>query len=74
MAATVWSRDGCRPCAEAMEMLTDKGVGFQALKLGRDFTREEFFEKFGKGATVPKILLDDRMVNGTTELRRILES
>lgn len=72
MVALVWSKAGCPPCAQAMQMLAERGIAFTALKLGKDFTREEFIEKFGKGATVPKILMDGQMIKGASELRRIL--
>ena len=74
MVATVWSKDGCPPCAAAMEMLAERGIAFSALKLGEDFSREDFIKKFGEGALVPQIFLDGKHVGGATELRKILSS
>ena len=74
MVATVWSKEGCPPCADAMEMLATRGIAFTALKLGKDFTREEAIERFGEGVTLPKIEMDGRLFRTSTELRRFLES
>ena len=74
MVATVWSKDGCPPCAQAMEMLASRGISFQALKLGKDFSREQAIEKFGEGVTLPKIEMDGRLFKTSTELRKFLES
>ena len=73
MTAIIWSRDGCPPCARAQEMLAERGIGFSVLKLGRDFSREDFIEKFGEGSLVPQIFLDGEHVGGATELKRRLE-
>ena len=36
------------------------GKQFVEYKLGRDFTGQEFYDKFGQGSTFPQVLCDDR--------------
>ena len=74
MVFTIWSKDKCPPCAKAQEMLAQRGLAFTALKLGKDFTKEEFIDKFGEGALVPQIFVDGMHVGGMTDLRRFLDS
>ena len=40
-------------------------------KLIRDFTREEFYDKFGKGSTFPRVVKDDTLIGGCTETVQI---
>tara|TARA_R100000005_G_C4993557_1_gene200575 strand:- start:768 stop:944 length:177 start_codon:yes stop_codon:yes gene_type:complete len=42
-------------------------------KLDRDFTRPEFYEKFGKGTTFPRVLLDETLIGGCTETVKYLK-
>ena len=43
-------------------------------KLNRDFTREEFYDKFGQGSTFPQIVLDDEQnLGGCTETVNYLQ-
>tara|TARA_A200000113_G_scaffold56304_1_gene47468 strand:+ start:3272 stop:3433 length:162 start_codon:yes stop_codon:yes gene_type:complete len=41
-------------------------------KLGRDFDRNEFYSKFGKGSTFPRVVKDDKLIGGCTETVRYL--
>jgi hypothetical protein len=36
-------------------------------KLGQDFSREEFYEKFGQGSTFPRVILGEEVLGGCTE-------
>ena len=44
-----------------------KEFNFTVLKLGVDFTREEFYDQFGQGSTFPQLLMGDYNVGGCTE-------
>ncbi len=37
------------------------------VKLNRDFTREQFTEKFGYGSTFPRVLKDGKLIGGCSE-------
>ena len=36
-------------------------------QLDKDYTREEFYEKFGEGSTFPQLVLDDIHLGGCKE-------
>ena len=43
-------------------------------KLNRDFTREEFYDRFGQGSTFPQVVLDDQQnLGGCTETVKYLQ-
>jgi glutaredoxin-related protein len=41
-------------------------------KLNRDFTREEFYDKFGEGSTFPRVVKDDELIGGCMETVKYL--
>ena len=42
-------------------------------KLGRDFTRAEFYEELGVGSTFPRVKLEDELIGGCTETVKYLK-
>ena len=48
------------------------GKQFVEYKLGRDFTGQEFYDKFGKGSTFPQVLCDDRKIGGCVDTIQFL--
>ena len=56
---TIYSRDGCPYCEKFIAIVEFEELNHVVYKLDRDFTRQEFYEKFGKGTTFPQVLLDD---------------
>ena len=54
MTFTVYSRDGCPYCDKVQQVLILAEIKHVIYKLDRDFTREEFYDKFGKGFNLPQ--------------------
>ena len=48
-------------------MLQLAELKFVEHKLGRDFTRDEFYNQFGPGSTFPRVKYEDRLLGGCTE-------
>ena len=48
------------------------GKQFVEYKLDRDFTREEFYDKFGNGSTFPQVLCDDQKLGGCSDTIQFL--
>ena len=48
MTFTVYSKDGCPYCTKVQQVLELAEVKHVIYKLNRDYTREEFYDKFGK--------------------------
>ena len=72
MTFTVYSRDGCPYCTKVEQVLQLAELKYVIYKLNRDFTREEFYEKFGKGTTFPRVIKDDTLIGGCTETVKYL--
>ena len=72
MTFTVYSRDGCPYCTKVEQVLQLAELKYVIYKLNRDYTREEFYDKFGKGSTFPRVVKDDTLIGGCTETVKYL--
>ena len=72
MKFLVYSKNGCPYCSKVMTVLEMTGKQFVEYKLDRDFTREEFYDKFGKGSTFPQVLKDETHLGGCTDTVKYL--
>ena len=67
MTFTVYSKDGCPYCTKVQQVLELAELKHVIYKLDTDYTRQEFYEKFGRGSTFPKVTCDDKTIGGCTE-------
>lgn len=58
----VYSREGCPKCTLAKKTMTDHGIPFEELKIGRDVTREEVLEKFPNARELPLLVVEERLI------------
>ena len=72
MTFTVYSRDGCPYCDKVQQVLILAEIKHVIYKLDRDFTREEFYDKFGEGSTFPRVVKDDELIGGCMEAVKYL--
>jgi|TARA_B100000073_G_scaffold318636_1_gene296917 glutaredoxin len=72
MTFTVYSRNGCPYCTKVKQVLELAELKHVVYKLGTDFDRTEFYDKFGQGSTFPQVILDDKMIGGCTETVKYL--
>lgn len=72
MEFLVYSKDACPYCYKVMQVLELTGKRFVEYKLDRDFTREEFYGKFGEGSTFPQVLCDDKKIGGCVDTIQFL--
>ncbi len=73
MTYTIYSKDGCPFCTKVEQVLQLTEQKHVVLKLGRDYTREEFYSKFGKGSTFPRVVLGKQLLGGCTETVKYLK-
>jgi glutaredoxin len=73
MTYTVYSKDGCPFCTKVEQVLQLTEQPYVVLKLGRDYTREEFYSKFGRGSTFPRVVLGEQLLGGCTETVKYLK-
>ena len=71
MTYSVYSKDGCPFCVKVIRALELAEVKYVVLHLGRDFTREEFIDKFGR-STFPRVLEEETLIGGFTETVKYL--
>jgi len=64
---TVYSKDGCPFCVKVQQVLQLAEIKHVIYKLDRDYTREEFYDKFGQGSTFPRVVKDHILIGGCTE-------
>ena len=43
------------------------GKDFVSYNLGEDFTKKEFYEKFGINSTFPQVICDDKNLGGCSD-------
>ena len=65
--ATIFTRKGCRFCAKAKAKLTEKGVEFEELVLGKDYT-DVTLRAIAATSSVPQIFIDGDLVGGSDDL------
>ena len=68
----VYTKIGCPYCTKVIAALSLAEQQFVEYKLGRDFNGVEFYEKFGKGSTFPRVLLNDDLIGGCQETVKYL--
>lgn len=73
MKFTVYSKDGCPYCTKVQQVLQMTELQYVVYKLGRDFTREEFYAEFGQGSTFPQVICDDKKLGGCVDTVKYLQ-
>ena len=68
----VYSRDGCPYCSKVEQVLQLAELKYVVNKLERDFDRTEFYEKFVRGSSFPRVVKDDKLIGGCTETVKYL--
>ena len=64
---TIYSKPGCPYCVKIKKVMELEELQHVSYELDRDFTREEFYAKFGDGATFPQLMFDDLHLGGCQE-------
>jgi len=73
MNFTVYTKDNCPYCYKVKQVLELTGTKFSSFNLNEDFTREEFYDKFGQGSTFPQVICDDKVVGGCVDTIQFLK-
>ena len=68
----VYSKQNCPYCYKVKQVLEMTGSSFETQTLGEDFTREEFYVKFGEGSTFPQVICDDEKLGGCVDTIKFL--
>ena len=68
----VYSKDNCPYCTKVKQVLELTGSNFETQTLDEDFTREDFYAKFGEGSTFPQVVCDDKKLGGCVDTIKFL--
>ena len=72
MTFTVYSKDGCPYCSKVQQVLQLAELKHVVYKLNIDYTRQEFYHKFGVGSTFPQVVLNNEHIGGCMETVKYL--
>lgn len=71
---TIYSKFGCPYCNKIQNIMELAELKHVVIKLGVDYSREEFYAKFGEGSTFPQVVLDDdQFLGGCTDTVKYLQ-
>ena len=74
MKFTVYSKDGCPYCSKIKQVLQLINLEHKIYKLDEDFSRDEFYSKFGFGSTFPQVVLNGQEhLGGCTDTVKYLQ-
>ena len=60
----VYTKDNCPHCYKIKQVLELTGTQFVSYNLGKDFTPEDFYAKFGRGSTFPQVSINTKHIGG----------
>ena len=70
----IYGKDNCAFCIMAKTLCEQKGVEYEYLSMGPDYSTDVFFETFPGARTFPQIQVDGENIGGYTELEKRLNS
>jgi glutaredoxin len=73
MNFTIYSKDNCPYCYQVKKVLELTGNRFVVYNLGEHFTKEEFYFKFGDGATFPQVICENEKIGGCRDTVNFLK-
>ena len=68
----VFSKQNCPYCYKVKQVLELTGNKFEIQILEEDFTREDFYAKFGEGSTFPQVVCNDKKLGGCVDTIKFL--
>lgn len=74
MKVEIITRENCKYCTWAKELLLNNSIVYIEYKIGQDITREEVRQKFSSAQTYPVILVNGEYIGGYTDLKAYFET
>jgi len=68
----IYSKEGCYYCTQVEQLLQLAELKYVVYKLGIDFTKDQFYTKFGYSSSFPRVLKDENILGGCTETVKYL--
>ena len=67
MKAVFYSKDNCQWCERVRQLFENLDIEYLEYKFEKHFTKQQFYDEFGEGATFPQITLDGEKLGGCTD-------
>ena len=68
MNIVIYTKEKCKYCNNAKQLLVDKKLPYQEYAIGLDIDREDVIEKYPEAKTVPIVVIDGEWIGGYMEL------
>ena len=68
----IYSKNNCPYCTKVKSVLELTEQKHIVYVLDIDFTREEFYDKFGEGSTFPQIICNEKKLGGCVDTIKFL--
>jgi len=72
MTFTIYSKENCPHCLQIKQVMDLTEQKYVVYTLGMDFTREDFYGRFGEGSTFPQVTINEQNVGGCIETIKYL--
>lgn len=71
---TIYSKTGCPYCEKTVEVMQRLNLKYVVKELDRDYTRDQFYDKFGLGSTFPRVIYTEHVLgqDGNVEEQNIV--
>ena len=73
MKAVFYSKDNCQWCERVRALFENLDIEYLEYKHRKDFTKEQFYDEFGEGATFPQVSIDNKHIGGCKDTLRYLQ-
>ena len=73
MNFTIYSKDGCKFCVKAKQLLEFTKQNFVVYNLDQHFTKDQFQEEFGVGKGFPQVTVNGKKLGGCMETLQYLQ-
>ena len=73
MKAVFYSKDNCQWCERVRALFENLDIEYLEYKHEKDFTKDQFYDEFGEGATFPQVSIDSKHIGGCKDTLRYLQ-
>lgn len=70
---TIITQSGCKPCAEAKEILRSRGIVAREFDITKDAAIKDFLKALLPSPTTPQVFVDGFRIGGRDELKRYFD-
>lgn len=68
---TLFTKEGCPFCAKAKAMLSERGIKYEEIPMGKTITNRTLLAVTGK-STVPQVFIGGKHIGGSEDLEKFL--